>query len=368
MKVEAIIAHRGEVPENLHRTYYNLRRHGVEVRLVEDGPQPQGCGYRRHEGIEASRADVVFLADAHMAFDDDCVPAFKEHLRERPADLTVHRMRSINHDWTVTGGAPYFAAEIQVNVKTDGGQYWPLAARWRKEDTGNGPVGAVMGACYAMRRDRYMETMGQPLSVLQAWGCDEELLSIACWITGGEVHLVPGMAEHMYAAPRAWKLTEAEACRIWANRVNLIESLPAAEEQWEEMLDWLLRTPYVQEHADSIFEAACRRSVEVARLENALAAGPMSWDHYRVAHCKPFDGDRREGLLATDKAREVDIPPPQTPKRQYIQAPRVVDWGVACPHCGHRYDHGVTNTWPNGNRRVLCGSCKYPFTVFRMSA
>jgi hypothetical protein len=54
-------------------------------------------------------------------------------------------------------------------------------------------------------------------------------------------------------------------------------------------------------------------------------------------------------------------------KRQYIQAPVAVDPGVPCSHCGHRYGHHVTNTYPNGNRRRVCGACGKPFVAMRLA-
>lgn len=360
MKVEAIIAHRGEKPENLHRTYYNLRRHGVTVRLVEDVAPALGCGQRRHEGIMESRADVVFLCDGHMTFSDECIPAVIQHLRVHPLDLTVHRMESVGHDWVSHGQPLYAGARIEFNVDGGGGQYWPLAARWRKEDTGTGPIGAVMGACYGMTRDRYVD-MGHPLSMLQAWGCDEEALSIACWMTGGRVCLVDGVARHMYAAPRGWKMSHDEALRIWANRVNLMMALPAGSDRVLAMDRHMLKTGFYADHYDEVQRIADRYGVQRDRLGMRMQGG--DWSGYVKRWCADFDpaGPGRDPSKV-DRDRE---PEAVTPKRQYIQAPRVVDWGVACPHCSHRYDHRVTNTWPNGNRRVLCGSCGYPFTVWR---
>jgi transposase-like protein len=39
----------------------------------------------------------------------------------------------------------------------------------------------------------------------------------------------------------------------------------------------------------------------------------------------------------------------------------VMNHGVKCPHCDCRHGHKVTNTYPNGRRRKLCGSCGRPF-------
>jgi hypothetical protein len=57
---------------------------------------------------------------------------------------------------------------------------------------------------------------------------------------------------------------------------------------------------------------------------------------------------------------------PTEPKRAYVQAPVAVDPGVPCSHCGHRYGHRVTNTYPNGNRRRVCGACGKPFVAVRV--
>ena len=38
-----------------------------------------------------------------------------------------------------------------------------------------------------------------------------------------------------------------------------------------------------------------------------------------------------------------------------------VDPGIKCPHCQHKYDHKVLNTYPNGKRRRACGGCGKPF-------
>lgn len=52
-------------------------------------------------------------------------------------------------------------------------------------------------------------------------------------------------------------------------------------------------------------------------------------------------------------------------KRSYTIAPAVVDKGVPCIHCGHKYDHKITNTYANGNRRRMCGNCGKPFVTRR---
>jgi len=52
-------------------------------------------------------------------------------------------------------------------------------------------------------------------------------------------------------------------------------------------------------------------------------------------------------------------------KRDYNDNPVVIDRGIQCPHCGEKYGHRVTNTWPNGRKRRLCGGCGMPFASWR---
>ena len=63
---------------------------------------------------------------------------------------------------------------------------------------------------------------------------------------------------------------------------------------------------------------------------------------------------------------DIDVAINRFAKRTYTQAPVAVDPGVPCSHCGHRYGHRVTNTYPNGNRRRTCGKCGKPFVAMRV--
>lgn len=54
-------------------------------------------------------------------------------------------------------------------------------------------------------------------------------------------------------------------------------------------------------------------------------------------------------------------------KRPYVQAPVVTDVGLPCPHCGTRYDHRTANTYSNGMRRMICGTCHKPFPARRLA-
>ena len=49
----------------------------------------------------------------------------------------------------------------------------------------------------------------------------------------------------------------------------------------------------------------------------------------------------------------------------------VPERGTPCPHCRNERGHEAKNTYPNGNRRVLCGTligagCGKPFVIMRV--
>jgi hypothetical protein len=279
MKITVVLATRDELPQNMNRTLDGLKSHGMDVDIRYDSPS-LGCGIRRHEGVIASKTEGVFLCDGHMDFSEGYFETLSAELDKTPDALLVTRMQSIGHDWTPMSGT-YFGAEITTFDKWENNQHIPICAKWRRSDTGDGPVGAVMGACYAFTKSAYME-WGEPLSILRAWGGDEEALSIAAWMKGSGCRLVPGTARHMYAAPksRAPGISDDEAARVWANRLALINAIPMAECERQKLRDWLYMTPWLSRLHRQI--VACMSETEpcVTRLRTALQKGVLTWDQY----------------------------------------------------------------------------------------
>ena len=373
MKITAIIAHRNELPANVARTVQGLKRHGIPVDLIEDVPLPMGCGWRRHQGIMRAKTEGVFLCDAHMQFDEGYFDHLARALEANPRAVTVSRMQSIDGAWRDIQGQLYAAAQTHLKVEAPGGQYWPMAARWRHEDAGGEyQVSAVMGACYGMTQDHYID-MGQPLAVLRAWGQDEEILSAASWIRGGECRLISGLARHIYGAPKAkpTSLSKSDIVKIWANRVAVLNALPIPAEEQRDLVEWVKRTHAVQSYRDEINAEIQTRRQDISRVREALEGG-IGWASY----CKrwvnlPTDQakheERQAKMAKADKRRKKGAktgPVPKAPEQKKAEA--VTDYGIPCNHCGHRYGHKVTNTYPNGRRRRVCGACNMPFVTFQV--
>jgi len=279
MKITVVLATRDELPHNMNRTLAGLKSHGMNVDIRYDSPS-LGCGIRRHEGVIASKTEGIFLCDGHVDFSEGYFETLSAELDRTPDSLLVTRMQSIGRDWNPIVGS-YFGAEIAVCDKWPNNQHIPISAKWRLNDTGNGPIGAVMGACYAFTKSAYME-WGQPLSILRAWGGDEESLSIAAWMTGGGCRLVHGLARHMYGAPksRAPGISDDEAARVWANRFALINAIPMPEKDKEHLRDWTRMTPWLSRFQRQIVASMSETEPCVNRMHKALESGKMSWDEY----------------------------------------------------------------------------------------
>lgn len=361
MKIEAIISHRNEIPANLHRTYYNLRRHGVTVRLIEDEPQ-RGCGYRRDQGIMESDADIVFLCDAHMRFSDGYFDHVRDHLSRYPQDVTCSRMQSISQKWEPLKGQLYAGAEIELCDESSGGQFIPLAARWRKSSD-TGAIGAVMGACYGMTRENYI-AMGRPLAMLRAWGCDEEMLSICAHLTGGRTYLVEGIAHHVYAAKKTGgrKLNAEEVNQVWANRLAMLSAIPMKPETSAKLVEWLKRTDYVTRYKDRINEALIERLPDIERIRDRLSECSVTLESY---------------MSEWERGRNKTKPKPEPVKDEPVSSNGKANYGADesnrhCHKCGSR-NSNVVNVRKTGRMIIRyrvccdCGTRRTTKEIFSMS-
>jgi hypothetical protein len=359
MKITAIIPARNELPENVARTTAAIQSQGVNALVVED-TDGLGPGLMRHRGLLAAGTEAVLFCDAHMEFSPGYFDGVLAHLDANPADVTVSRMQSIGHDWQPLEDKTYCAAQIQTCTIEPGNQHIPLSPKWRRADTGPGPVGCLMGACYGMLRDRYRD-MGMPASFLRAWGCEEEAISIACWLTGGRVYLIGGLARHMYAAPHPGRcLPRDEVARIWSNRIALLCAIPMPDERRKELVDWARRTATVQNLRAEINHHVAAVMPDAERMYTACAAGPMTWEEYERDLCNQQPGVTPEEAARVERMRKADAAryAPTTAQTPASPTPAPAGPpGPACPHCGSRHGHRVCHTFPNWRRRFFCGKC-----------
>ena len=265
-KQAAIIIATRKDPE-LKGTVEHLTEQGHRRILVgedETAAGPQRC---RHRLIEkADGADVVVVTDGHMRFRPGCIEALVAHVRANPEHVACARC---NHGAPYWEGALYCGAEQHFHSTEPGNQFWPLPAKWRSVGT-LGKIGALMGACYAFRRDVYMDRLRAPWQHGTGWGYDEEVLSACTRIAGGEIMLLPVDAAHLYQAGPTYQPDPREALGVWANRLRLARMLPLTGADRQALTAHVRRTEFVGQNWAAIDR--------LARLPDEVLA---YWEQYR---------------------------------------------------------------------------------------
>lgn len=168
-------------------------------RYVEHAER-MGVAASRDNGVSLAQTPFVLLLDAHMELYGDGWDARVIALLEanprallcsQTEPLTDDRQPKLRRDRKMAVGAA---------IGYDDPRY-VLKAKWSYEDanpSGNlSPVGCVLGAAYAMRRDYYELLRG--LRGLRSYGLDEELLSLKVQRSGGQCLLVKDwLTGHVY--------------------------------------------------------------------------------------------------------------------------------------------------------------------------
>ncbi len=373
MKTEIIIAARGELPQNLRRTI-NQAAAVAPVCVVFDGEEsgnflperqpenvrwiflkgrPRGCGKARHEGITTSKADLLVLCDGHMAFPDGWLDAIESYHAKRHKHLTCCRMQSLDQAGAPLPDNPQGGAFLALKSRETDGRYWALSAKWNDPPRDDGPVPAIMGACYAIKRKWY-DAIGQPLRILNAWGGDEEILSVATHLMGGKVELLPVTVGHIYAAANKGRVKTAdEKDAIRNNRHAIIDAIPMPDDERQDLHDWLSKSKGRP-------GAAYQQSKEVDALRKVLATGKRSWQDLKDARIvRPLTRAEQDRYLRRDRPQPAARPAPPAPENDKAQI--VVRHDPVCGRCGSvnsfRQIAGRRNTGAFGIAYARCQKC-----------
>ena len=315
---------------------------GGVLYAVED-KDASGPGYNRDRGIMAAAdCDVVVLIDAHMRFAPRALASMANEVRANGGLLTA---LCHHNERCEIGGTFYSGGRMVWRSDDHSPKYSPLCAKWRKE-SGPGPATAVMGACYVFRRDWYIAA-GRPLAMLRAWGCDEEALSIAAWMTGQKIAVADQHVAHLYRARPPFTVTERDERMVRENRAALCQAFIVEANARREQIAWAMRGLGMMQPAT----LAAHDDIERVRL--AMLRAPRSFEQWRREVCEPE-------IIGGNQAAAA--PASSTPRR-HIANPVVPRYGIRCGHCQTVHDYGlaVQNTYPNGNRRHICPVCSLPF-------
>lgn len=162
-----------------------------------------GVAGSRDKGAAMSNTEYIFFLDGHMRIFNNVISSLLENLDNSPRTLFCCQSRIIRfneekkywemEDNPITKGVIIRNEEYKVDF---------LDYDWDVLDTSDFlytrlPIQCVMGACYAISRDYYLELHG--LNGLQQWGYDEQFLSAKVYMSGGSIYLLKDIhVAHIY--------------------------------------------------------------------------------------------------------------------------------------------------------------------------
>lgn len=323
-----VIPHRNE-GKDLSETIANIEetQENCVAIIAKEDKTGAGTAATRHAGTMDSKTDIIITIDAHMRFDPGALDNLAEFIAgdiSRVACLRCHTNPECSFS-----GAGYWGADLH-----EFGDEYPLEPKWSRRAE-PGEIACLMGACYGFSREFY-EKIGMPWSIGDGWGCDETLLAIPAWLSGGSVHVLSDRCAHRTKRPEdvRYRQTPEEIAAIWHTRAALIELVQP-------------------DNAAAMLKAM---RYKPTKPSPELVAAKKALDKARVLTWREF----RKRWLVAGKVPSSKQPKATVTTRRRL--PSVPDPGIRCPHCGEVSDrHRITNTWPNGTRRRVCASCERPF-------
>jgi len=353
MKIEVIIAARGELPWNLQRTVESIGPgagvtivldgaepgnqvpNGIKARVVRPWQRPRGCGQCRHYGIMESRADIVVMVDGHMTFPAGWLDVVERYHRRKAKLLTCTAMQSLHQDGTPMDSMIEGGGWIAYRTREVWDNHWAMVCKWNAKAVKSGETGCVLGACYAMRREWY-KAIGEPLSILEAWGGDEELLSLGTWFCGGRVAVLPIVTGHIHAAQWTGRTDVADQTdMIWSNRRAVLDVLPVSDEERAGLHEWINRTKRI---AARRVPVTAERAERMAKVKRTWSAGERTMADLKAKGIvrEPTEEEQRAYLRAAGKAAIADTQrkytPPPAPAKDVAQV--IVRPQEVCRMCG----------------------------------
>lgn len=213
MKLSVVFPHVNEIDE-ANATIRSIREtagNSVEIVVVDDASANRptifgadkvifnkercGTGPSRHIGAEAATGTHILITDCHMRFKPDWLERFTEATRLDILGNNVYcgtciQLDDDNMDLKKANGS-YHGATFNFfgHDKRKPGIIQILESVWlNKKDEPCYETPSLMGACYFMRRDWYLNLA--PHRYLRIWGSEETALALKTWLSGGAVYQV----------------------------------------------------------------------------------------------------------------------------------------------------------------------------------
>jgi len=334
----------------------------IEVIVVDngfEGPKPAGRGVRvlrlptqgsstaRHAGVMAASTGLIVTIDAHVYLGNGWAMNIVETFNADAWARTVAcgNVGTMRPDTFAPDDNGKHYSGARINWLDTSAEPRHLVARWHDGTPGR-QIGAVMGAFYAFRRHWYTHGMGRPWAVNLSWGCDEEIISIASYLSGGDCRLLPSdcTAWHRFAT-NAPEYTTAEKAEIINNRLRLLTVFPFSAREINAVMEFI-GYPSGRVSMDGIAQGFAAfyadKRPELERYLHRWVTGYREWQE-----ANPVNSLEE----ATTHAEPAPTPPPPLPPQHLAAHP--VD---VCVQCDAIDSFVVTKVYTTF-RRYKCKKC-----------
>lgn len=183
---------------------------------VIHNPMRCGVGPSRHIGALAASGEYLLITDAHVRFEAGWYEEALRRIEGRPRTLHCAHCIGWNSKVSMADSTQHFFGGT-LNVfgpdRSGNGKMQVMETIWGPKDRpDDAEIPCCMGACYFIPRDWFLH-LGA-LRFLRYWGEDETMLSVKCWLAGGDVRyfdkvrighrfLLPGERQR-FGVPVGW--------------------------------------------------------------------------------------------------------------------------------------------------------------------
>ena len=286
---ELVLVFDGDSPDNYAIDYPD------NLLKIITHEEREGTSRSRHSGIINASNDIVLSIDSHMDFldGDNWAERIVEYSNEYPDDILCCKMDALdenNMKMSDDGFKTHYGASLVIRHSDDNGSVDILKPNWSSNDPGI--IGIVYGACYVVRKRRYIETLKSPWRLNNGWGSDEETISLFNWVCGGESRLIDVRVGHFFNMPRVNRGKDAVDYSYISNKMALLRCLPMSDNLRAELSDWISENLAVKKHMNAVLSSI--RSDIVDELNSNENYTRLLDEYLRVFECEDhFNGDNK---------------------------------------------------------------------------
>lgn len=174
---------------------------GIEIIVMED-KKHEGVGIMRDRGIKKASNDIVVIADAHMSFAKDCFEKMAQEIEKHSKHIACVCCPGLDEEKLKPNDQTRYGADL-YEVMPGGDLPNPkiFVSRWRykPEEKKTHPVPNILGGCYALSKQWYIEGLNAVWQYHRGWGKSEQMLALMNYYMGGNCVCIPTTwAAHLF--------------------------------------------------------------------------------------------------------------------------------------------------------------------------